>query len=260
MNQWLDQTTTAYNACSLETLPFQCNDPDAKVPLIIGCYQLNESTDGDHPNTSTRSGELRLYAIHNGDNLYFDKPQVVHMESGVLDGKWRCRSVGSSPPLFASACASGRIHLHSLECGSDNTSWRLNHAASTESEHGTSNALCLSLAWDRYTKSANEFDRIVSSYSDGTVALHNVLYSKEQTTISETERWDAHSMFGCPSEVWTCSFLRGDENLVMSGADDVSLLVFVLYMTSDFTTSHPLLGSALSKYGTFAKLESHQAR
>lgn len=223
MNPWLDQTTTAFNACSLETLPLQCGGPDARLPLVIGCYQLNESTDGDDPEaSSTRSGELRLFTIHDGDKLHFDQTQVVNMESGVLDGKWRCRSVDSTP-LFASACASGRIHLHSLDCDSENISWRLNHTASSANEDSAHKALCLSLAWDECAKSENESDRILSSYSDGTVALHNVSYSKDQTEISETERWDAHSMFGCPSEVWTCSFLRGNENVIMSGADDVSV-------------------------------------
>ena len=33
----------------------------------------------------------------------------------------------------------------------------------------------------------------------------------QDVSIEETHRWKAHTMFGCPSEVWTCSFLRGHE-------------------------------------------------
>lgn len=258
-NNWLDRIVTPYNACSLETLPPLDDGSDALIPLVIGCYQLNESDDGcpdDEKKIATRSGELRLYSIRNDENLYFNDPQVVPMESGVLDGKWKQRSSKDSGLLFASACASGRIYLHSLSCD-DNAIWRLDHVTCTY-EGNESNALCLALAWDEYAGSSYASDRIVSSYSDGTIALHGVSYSDEQTGLQEMERWDAHSMFGCPSEVWTCSFLRGDENVVMSGADDVSY-------TSDLKQTLrnnlnpiclPYWQSVISRFGTFARQQS----
>ena len=217
-NQWLDQINTPFNACSLETHPsIQSDTKDATIPLVIGCYQLSESNADDE--SATRSGELRLYTIFNEVKLSFNEPYVVNMESGVLDGKWKRRSGERS--LFASASASGRIHLHSLEYDSGAKSWKLDHKASSIVE-GDTGALCLALTWDDYSNDNHMSDRIVSSYSDGTVALHDVLYSTNQIKVEEYQRWEAHSMFGCPSEVWTCSFLRGDENIVMSGADDVS--------------------------------------
>lgn len=223
-NSWIDRITTPFNACSLETLPRIEDDIDASIPLVVGCYHLNEADDGnsedDEKKAATRSGELRLYTIRNNEELCFNEPQVVNMESGVLDGKWKqCSTIGRNP-LFASGCASGRIHLHSLELDS-NKSWRLDHATST-SKNEESNALCLALAWDEYSNAEDTADRIVSSYSDGSIALHDVSCLQGQVSIRENKRWDAHSMFGCPSEVWTCSFLRGNENTVMSGADDVS--------------------------------------
>lgn len=50
----------------------------------------------------------------------------------------------------------------------------------------------------------------------------------------EEERWDAHTLFGCPSEVWTCCFaatattgqsaLSNDgTNVVISGGDDCTM-------------------------------------
>ena len=216
----LDLITTPLNACSLEThLPV--HHDDEKIHLVVGCYQLNE-TDADSKSGDeviTRSGELRLYTIHNREKLHFGEPQhVVHMEGGVLDGKWKLCDGERS--VFASACASGKIHLHFLKYEAE--SCRLDHVTSSDIEE-QSTALCLALAWNEHANDTNA-DRIVSSYSDGTIALHDVSFSTNQANLHHIKQWDAHSMFGCPSEVWTCSFLRGDENVVMSGADDVSTM------------------------------------
>lgn len=260
---WHDRLVAPLNACSLETCaPIEGEGAgEEAVPLVVGCYQLNEpSAGGDGEGgdgggeggdgcsssaekSSSRSGELRLYAISppgasdaghgTTDSFRFgDASCIVQMESGVLDGKWRRRRAGGVP-LFASACASGRIHLHSLQrTNSPSLNWNLSLAASSdepESGEGTT-SLCLALAWDDLN-SASSGDRIVSSYSNGTVAIHSVACtssgdgcndeSSPDVAIKETHRWSAHSMFGCPSEAWTCSFLRGDENVVLSGADDV---------------------------------------
>ena len=305
---WFDKIVTPLNACSLETfvpIPIPSTKGaiydetvDADVlPLVIGCYQLNESTpeandassasasaqddnidsnatkaDDDDAAVGTkasRSGELRLYMITNSRDDDFDASStnvgqkfgepscVIKMESGVLDGKWKRRdtvnisndsSSFEGNPIFASACASGRIHLHSLEqqqqdtdAATNNTelpSWNLSLAATSDVPESVNNTnLCLALAWNDFidsNDSSSDGDQIVSSYSDGTVALHQVSYNNttNDVSIEESHRWKAHSMFGCPSEVWTCSFLRGDENVVLSGADDVSFVFTAMYGTS----------------------------
>lgn len=217
----LDRITTPFNACSLETHLLLHQDEE-KNHLVVGCYQLNE-TDADSEGENkkaTRCGELRLYTVHNNqEKLRFGEPQyVVDMESGVLDGKWKLCNRERS--IFASACASGRIHLHSLQYEAE--SCRLDHVTSSDIEE-ENNALCLALAWNEHANDSNAHS-IVSSYSDGTIALHDVSFSTNETGMCQIKKWEAHSMFGCPSEVWTCSFLRGDENVVMSGADDVSMI------------------------------------
>lgn len=283
-NTWFDRVITPLNACSLETfIPIRNEPPiedisDGKIinedegdviPLIIGCYQLNEQSDdttNDHinkeddnnsdvPKSSSRSGELRLYLISSPTSTSSSIPSsikfgnahdIVQMESGVLDGKWRRRRYNSNktnnaPAIYASACASGRIHLHSLENNNNNSqqsaTWTLSHLTSSDESDG--NALCLSLAWNDTNDNTNILseDQIVSSYSNGTVALHKVSTttnddeSQEVVSIGETHRWNAHTMFGCPSEVWTCSFLRGHENVVLSGADDITLKVWDVRQT-----------------------------
>merc|ERR1719253_44383 len=239
------------------------------------CIEGGDDDNDEHADKPIRNGELRLYMIPsspstsqslqpiNGNgktdkNLSFgDVTCVVKMESGVLDGKWRRRhkfsqnsfnSVDRHIPTFASACASGRIHLHSLENSvPQSPSLSLRNLASSGKPSSGNTPLCLSLAWndfiDMYSNSPSNTisDQIVSSYSDGTVALHEVLLSGNSgnednrggsITIVETQRWNAHSMFGNPSEVWTCSFLRGNEHTVISGADDCSLKMWDLRLLS----------------------------
>jgi len=274
-NTWFDRLITPLNSCSLETYtPIRnepptgeisdCkiiteNDGDDMIPLIIGCYQLNEQQNDTASEeesdtiqkSSSRSGELRLYMISSPSTTtttlsstsikFGNAYDVVQMESGVLDGKWRRRQC--KPAIYASACASGRIHLHSLEKNNSQQKWTLSHL--TSSDESNNNALCLSLAWNDFINTATNDDtniksedQIVSSYSNGTVALHKVATttinndeSQDVVSIEETQRWNAHTMFGCPSEVWTCSFLRGNENVVLSGADDVTLKVWDVRQT-----------------------------
>jgi hypothetical protein len=319
MNNWSDQITTPLNACSVEAyLPVPnedlvtnyCNSDvatsppyDSVIPLVIGCYQLNESStigsapgknnsstsasrvgdsidgEGASADVSGRSGELRLYMISSTTELmspctksanekrakkegvkFRDVSCIVKMESGVLDGKWRKRRRANrtsstsdcyeATPLFANACASGKIHLHYLEKDRNAKEWSLLHLISSDDQPSTEeSSLCLSLAWNDFidmdsgeSSPNNNTDQIVSSYSNGKVALHRVFAEtrerelpdndtsdigdnwKNRICIEETHRWNAHHMFGCPSEVWTCSFIRDNANLVLSGADDVSLL------------------------------------
>ena len=325
---WFDQISTSLNACSLETfVPI----PDGSInrgedsnichtiPLIIGCYQLNEtssagSTAGElfiaspeddssedvalktaaaggtaHVEKSSRRGELRLYMIPSTSSSsslendardkkafrFTDATCVVNMESGVLDGKWRqrCNTRRGSidgrcetKPIFASACASGKVHLHSLEKNNSPPSWVLSHLASSdEPSPGDEVSLCLSLAWNDFLGvdggdcPNQQQDQIVSSYSNGTLALHTIssaelgktseesgdIYDVNRRTnvvcIEETHRWNAHEMFGCQSEVWTCSFLRGDENVVLSGADDVRSDSFFRLLCMNAMNVSPIL-------------------
>jgi hypothetical protein len=352
-SNWFDQIVTPLNACSIETyepLPYNewvepiakndCNSDvttsqcDYVIPLIIGCYQLNElSVDGSAPGaeedtsqsaskkgvdpndgvgvpveSNSRSGELRLYMISstksstssitesandtrvNDEAVRFrDASCIVKMESGVLDGKWRKRvrahempvdsvSYGSKP-LFASACASGKIHLHSLEKNRSTKEWSLSHLASSGDQSNIDGAsLCLSLAWNDFIDMDcdddtpnNEPDQILSSFSNGTVALHRVVAESRELSdeacgcegdnnwnssicVEETHRWNAHHMFGCPSEVWACSFLRGNANVVLSGADDVSCYLLIVYDTTCLFRMIDMLLSTLDSHHNICHL------
>ena len=105
-NTWFDRVVTPLNACSLETYtPIRnkppteeisdCkiiteNDGDDVIPLIIGCYQLNEQQNDtaseeesdDIQKSSSRSGELRLYMISSPSTHYHHlqvSSLVMHM-------------------------------------------------------------------------------------------------------------------------------------------------------------------------------------
>ena len=260
---WFDVLNTNLNACSLETyFPIPRDDGisdsggsniPSDIPLVVGCYQLNESSQVDPEEDTTsssvgssRCGELRLHMIptpstSKTEMQFGDAACVLQMESGVLDGKWKRRkktkqSDVEETPLFASACASGNIHIHSLEknASTDSTNtttlWSLNHFTSTDAQSDT--GLCLALAWNDYLNESE--DQLVSSYSNGEVAIHQISYcgdTNDAPKLEETHRWNAHTLFGCPSEVWTCSFLRGAENVVLSGADDVSIFTVIYFLS-----------------------------
>ena len=254
-------------------------------PLVVGCYQLNEArgvVDNDKPDdddatsietgantdltspqadvTPTRSGELRLYSVplqcNGAPPALGDPSQVVHMDSGVLDAKWHWVQASASSgeseenclPYLASACASGRIHVHKLvdddsEPGPGASHRKLIHAGASDSDESGATRLCLSLDWDR--RSGNDAvplsQRIVSSYSDGSLSVHTFqsipANGQESTSfvqpLLETERWEAHKLFGCPSEVWTCCFASSyaagtlcsgeGTKAILSGGDDCVL-------------------------------------
>jgi diphthamide biosynthesis protein 7 len=213
-----DQITTTLNACSLEVLNHLVGEI---YPLIIGCYQLNEED-------ATRSGELRLYSIPqiSTDIKFGNVTQIIHTDSGVLDGKWQ-NIPDRHMNYFATANASGSISIYGLH-SEENASNSLNLSLMNSSEIEESNGLALALAWDDSNSS-----QIVSSYSGGTIALHTIDYRSDESAcnIRESMRWNAHSMFGCPAEVWTCCFASNKEynshpNVVMSGGDDCKMKVW----------------------------------
>ena len=263
-SECLDEIQTPLNACSLEV---------RGSALVVGCYQLNEAPDTDADRTTeeggerakgdckqendesddgdnncksavlaaTRSGELRLYSVPTSSPKFGEPTQVLPMESGVLDAKW-CPSAASNAGYLAAACASGSIHVHKLSDGSGSNHSQLEHVASSVRSAAESHItrLALSLDWEKRcaTKDSDLVTetstsrKIVSSYSDGTLCLHR--FHSDSTSLVEEERWDAHTLFGCPSEVWTCCFaasastggsaLSNDgNNLVLSGGDDCIL-------------------------------------
>jgi len=285
---WIDRLETSLNACSLETLytPLKNNS----YPVIIGCYQLNESTveeqepdhdgkqnlDQDDDNNdqickektkASRSGELILYSIN--QELKFGKQRQgsLSADSGVLDGKWlqsgrlsfHTRDSHSDDRMkeshisefymYATANASGAINVYQLlddgddgdDCP-DESNLQLAHVRSSEVDDVDEIGLALSLAWDESLFSSNQTGvtstRIVSSYSKGTLALHNVNVNTDidvdtnsnssALEIEETHRWNAHELFGCPAEVWTVCFASNCHyntyaDTVISGGDDCKM-------------------------------------
>lgn len=201
-------------------------------------------------------------------------------ESGILDGKWirapnyhhhnnensnTSKNIDHSQPhhqdafYFASARSTGDIQLHScvvknqedfpsasLDPESEESPLhmelvgRSERLAPLDGSHDRS-PLCLSLHWD--ADSFHESSRIVSSYSDGRVAIHDVSVKQPISTtiggshslqLSERVSWEAHTMFTSPAEVWSAAFVGGhrDTNMVMSGGDEGNLKLWDIRNTN----------------------------
>ncbi len=249
-----DRLETPLNACSLETL--QNSPSQTRHPLIIGCYQLNEGQSSHNSEGSSRSGALILHSIcmdGSNDQLKFGEAEHIIDTAGILDGKWlqskRFHFHGDekndqSCQMYAAATAKGNIVLYRLvsKPGYSETidSFQLEEVCKSLDE--SENGLALSLAWDEF-KSCNDNDdisnssRIVSSYSNGTIAVHEVEHHSglngNSTSMIETHRWNGHTLFGCPSEVWTACFANNKNyntytDTVLSGGDDCILKVWDL--------------------------------
>jgi diphthamide biosynthesis protein 7 len=232
-DDYLQHTETPLNACSLESLPLPIETPSGPLiwPLMLGCYELDSET-------NKRNGHLDLYAVsvpEDGADVALDSPlSVVSSDeaSGILDGKW-CPQ--SSDMLYATAHATGEIQLYHVEILADgdgnNSCFPLNVSKIGKSE--LQDALCLSLSWDfPRDDQASSTRRIISSYSDGHVAIHNVhIISKDKssTELEECLSWDAHTMFTRPVEVWTASFTSNDQ-VVLTGGDDGQCKIWDLRM------------------------------
>jgi WD40 repeat protein len=149
---------------------------------------------------------------------------------------------------FASAHSTGEIRIHSLRVPSHSLSDDLPRLGSDplysiqsigRSElpdwGDPSPPLCLSVNWDTTgpptsTSSSNTNDgdlrQIVSTYSNGRVAIHDVAFSSDgdQVQLFERDSWAAHNIFTSPAEVWSATFAHdGDRNMILSCGDEGAL-------------------------------------
>ncbi|GKY91953.1 hypothetical protein MPSEU_000166900 [Mayamaea pseudoterrestris] len=195
-------------------------------------------------------------------SLAFGEPHVImsstndtnnpQKTSGILDGKWavmpsRPNKEGKSW-AFATAHSSGDIRIHGLhvptsiddESNSEQnisaeqlfqvTELGASQSSASVKEPTESNPLCLSLNWETTTNCVNDavparHNRIVSSYSNGIVAIHNVHFSNGKATLVESDSWLAHTMFKSPAEVWSVCFADscfGSKAVVSCGDDGLA--------------------------------------
>ena len=270
---WIDRLETCLNACSLETLYAPVKN--GVYPLVIGCYQLNEAqqndgSEGDNEEgkgdtgKASRSGELMLHCIDKelvfgavgGETLRkCRKVQILPTDSGVLDGKWlqsgQFHISNNHHYMYATANASGAINIYKLcdegadEDDDSSNGIQLTHECASKSDVDT-DGLALSLSWDesKYKNKQNSdiidtnneiLTRVVSSYSKGSLAVHNVNCSSGVIQLEEMQRWNAHTLFGCAAEVWTVCFANNQHyntyaDTVISGGDDCKMKTWDLRM------------------------------
>jgi len=218
--EFVEHFKTPLNACSLETLPPVSWGDDKRIwPLMLGCYELDEST-------GKRNGRLDFYAApvpHNGEKFQgIGSPKNVigpsNQLSGVLDGKWYHRPRDDESLVYATAHASGEMIVHKVQG---------EHITLIGRTDSRDSGLCLSLAWDLNGDSSATKSRIISSYSDGKVGIHEINISSDEIGFEQTHFWDAHKMFRSPAEVWCASF-TSNPNMAMTGGDEGSLKIWDL--------------------------------
>jgi diphthamide biosynthesis protein 7 len=232
----MDHVTTQLNPCTFESLPnpVELDDDSSVWPCMLGCYELQDD--------KSRKGHLDLYAIRVPKEdqdlpLSFGTPMNVLgttiESSGILDGKWYSsdRNSNANHWWYATAHSSGDIWIHAIAKTQESVE-PFSATLETKSDRAEDDdALCLSLSWDTFSN-YQSFSRIISSYSDGRVAIHNVTFQDNTPVQLEQElSWHAHKIFTSPAEVWTCCFTK-DLNVVMTGGDEGTCKVWDLRTTS----------------------------
>ena len=207
------------NPCSVESTqePVPLDDGTQVWPVAVSCYQLEDD--------QTRLGQLDLFLVGTEEPLKFGDPHTIQQDtSGILDGKW-LRRQNDEYYWFASARSTGQVRLDAFSFHkTDSGPFSVQHLAISERVQQES-ALCLSLSWDT-TSNDEQQSRIVSSYSNGKVAIHDVTKNGDAVQLLEQESWLAHTLFGnTPVEVWTACFATDTNNgqTVLSGGDDTKL-------------------------------------
>jgi hypothetical protein len=175
---------------------------------------------------------------------------MIHHQQQQVGQETSCQNY-----CFVSAHSTGEIQLHSFQVLSPDDYLELNDGNNnklidvqfmgqstntTKSKFSATQPppLCLSVRWDTpapYKCTTDDLNistatptRIVSTYSNGTMAIHDVTCSSNTIQLIERDRWNAHFMYptNTPAEVWTASFVgdtndtNNNANIVWSGGDD----------------------------------------
>lgn len=217
---YLEHVTTPLHACSLESPPEPLQTKHGSFwPLLLGCYQLQDDT---------RRGKLDLFSVRvpedNDSPVTLGVSKTVYEDSGILDGKW---SLKGDEILYATAHAAGDIQIHHLV---ENDSQEMPFDLLQVGKSQPQDSLCLALAWNLPSMGSTS-RKLISSYSDGHVAIHTVHTRTTSASTNVTanlelvESWSAHKMFQNPAEVWAACFTT-HEDVVLTGGDEGYLKIW----------------------------------
>jgi len=251
----MDHLQAPLNPCSLETIPTPVELADGQKvwPLMLSCYQLE--------NDGSRRGRMDLYTVKvpdiAGSNLssmplHFGEPHNILSikTSGILDGKWAAMPANEQQAKrwsFATAHSSGEIRIHAFQVAppdpdlprlDSDPPYTVKYLGQSDLSDSKTDRppLCLSLNWDPSVSSDDAdsgLSRIVSSYSNGRVAIHDVAYLSDGVSVIERDSWQAHNMFTSPAEVWSACFAHdGDRNMVLSCGDEGNIKFWDVRSTS----------------------------
>jgi len=261
----MDSLSAPLTPCSLETIPepVELADGSSVWPLMLSCYELQDN--------GSRRGHMSLFSVPvpdiAGSNLssmplQFGEPYTVldaQTSSGILDGKWFPMETTSDADSdgkqkawsFATAHSTGEIRIHALqvpqktddlprlESDSLYSVKFLGESVRPAWDNDPSPPLCLSLSWDTTAATttvdkSSDLSIMVSTYSNGKVAIHDVAFDSDGQAVQIMERdsWQAHNIFTSPAEVWSATFAHdGDRNMVLSCGDEGAVKIWDIRAT-----------------------------
>lgn len=216
---------------TLEKYPQVVLDPSTSSGILDGKWCTLPSPVGNDSNgnklgwcfaSAHSTGEIQIHSVRITDN----SASMSFFEEGQADEQLHVTTAHTPPPPGVAVEFMGQSRPPMLKM-KDSTAIH-------------SNPLCLSLAWDSsaaykrtYPTSggiSSDLPRLVSTYSDGRVALHDVVLdltddNKNIVSIIERDCWEAHTLFADnPAEVWSACFV--DRNAVWSGGDEGKIKVW----------------------------------
>ncbi|WFD35908.1 DNA topoisomerase [Malassezia cuniculi] len=227
----LFSASTELSADSIESHP--------ALPFVFAesTYQVDKEDDGTPSPAYTRRGRCRIQKAEPGkDGIQFTTLDT-HDTAAILDTKWTATSDHNG--ILAIADATGHVQLHRL---TDTLKLEQLETLEINSEK----ALCLSLDWTSRTAVSAS---CVISQSNGTLAR----FSSIEKPVVET--WSAHGY-----EAWICAWNQWNNNIIWSGADDLTLRGWDVRMPVVDDTREPIFSVTRGFNGGVTAIESNAHR
>eukprot|EP01095_Lingulamoeba_sp_RSL-Kostka_P002083 TRINITY_DN12934_c0_g1_i1.p1 TRINITY_DN12934_c0_g1~~TRINITY_DN12934_c0_g1_i1.p1 ORF type:complete len:401 (-),score=119.99 TRINITY_DN12934_c0_g1_i1:8-1210(-) len=241
-NGFLGSFDVKYTADSIESCPYV---EEFENIFVCGCYQLDEETrrriggihlfelniEKENENNSIDENNENESSGENNESSCFDRIQFIETQSGILDTSWCDKDL-------VTAESTGKVSLYEIENGSsdgnDNNKPQLRLKGKCSIEENSKLGISLAVDWNCYSHEENVNRNVVSSYTNGEIAIFDV----NRFSLNEIEdeddiilKWKGHHY-----EPWACCYNKLNHNLIFSGGDDLKLKCWDIRLDCQFPT------------------------